>query len=99
MNSRNDLTNTVVNVSDRLIKNDISIIRNYTINDILNKDLSKIIGSLWYTLITTDPWPEFRLYAEAGLHFLAAHVLLDSINENVKQLGRRILTSFGVDKA
>ncbi|MGC8607290.1 MAG: molybdenum cofactor guanylyltransferase [Vulcanisaeta sp.] len=99
VNTRSDLTGTSMRISGQVIKSDISIIREYVINDVVGKDLNKIIGSLWYTLITSDPWPEFRLYAEAGLHFLAAHVLLDSVNENVKQLGRRILTSFGVDKA
>ncbi|MGC9152318.1 MAG: molybdenum cofactor guanylyltransferase [Vulcanisaeta sp.] len=81
------------------IKNDISIIRNFTLNDVVSKNFESLAGSLWYTIIVKDPWPEFRLYAEAGLHFLAAHVLLDSINENVRWLGRRLLSSFGVDKA
>ncbi len=99
VNRRDDLTNIVININEQLIKSDISIIRNYTINDVTGSRLSELMGSLWYTIITNDPWPEFRLYAEAGLHFLAAHVLLDSANENVKQLGRRILTSLGVGKA
>ena len=99
VNKRDDLANMVININEQLIKNDISIIRNYTINDVIGSRLSELMGSLWYTVITNDPWPEFRLYAESGLHFLAAHVLLDSVNENVKQLGRRILTSFGVGKA
>ncbi len=99
VNTRDELINVNVNVHEQVIKSDVSIVREYSINDVLSRRLNKIMGSLWYTLITGDPWPEFRLYTEAGLHFLAAHVLLDSVNENVKQLGRRILTSLGVSKA
>lgn len=99
VNTRNDLMASSIVINGQVVKNDVSVIREYTINDVVNKDLNRVMGSLWYTLMTGDPWPEFRLYTEAGLHFLAAHVLLDSINENVKQLGRRILSSFGVDKA
>ncbi|WP_054857048.1 molybdenum cofactor guanylyltransferase [Vulcanisaeta sp. JCM 16159] len=99
VNTRDELINVNININEQVIKNDISIIREYSINDVLDRRLGKIMGSLWYTLITGDPWPEFRLYVEVGLHFLAAHVLLDSVNENVRQLGRRVLTSFGVDKA
>ncbi|ADN50268.1 molybdenum cofactor guanylyltransferase [Vulcanisaeta distributa] len=99
VNTRDDLINVNVDVHEQVIKGDVSIVREYSINDVLSKRLDRIMGSLWYTLITGDPWPEFRLYTEAGLHFLAAHVLLDSVNENVKQLGRRILASLGVDKA
>ena len=99
VNRREDLMNTAMSTNEQVIRNDISIIRNYTIDDVVSKRLNELVGSLWYTLITSDPWPEFRLYVESGLHFLAGHVLLDSTNENVKQLGRRILTSLGVDKA
>ncbi len=99
VNTRDELINVSVDIHEQVIKSDVSIVREYSINDVLSKRLDRIMGSLWYTLITGDPWPEFRLYTEAGLHFLAAHVLLDSVNENVKQLGRRILASLGVDKA
>ena len=99
INRRSDLTGMAMGIREQLIRSDISIIRDYTVSDVMGDRLDRLMGSLWYTVMTGDPWPEFRLYAESGLHFLAGHVLLDSINENVRQLGRRILASLGVDKA
>ncbi len=98
VNKRDDLTNAIA-INEELIKGDVSIIRNYTVSDVVSSRLSELAGSLWYTIVTRDPYPEFRLYAEAGLHFLAAHALLDSANDNVRELGRRILASLGVYKA
>nr|KJR72475.1 MAG: molybdenum cofactor guanylyltransferase [Vulcanisaeta sp. AZ3] len=98
INTRKDLE-TKNTKSKTIIKNDISIIRNFTIEDVHTRNTTKLIGSLWYTIITKDYIPEFKLYTEAGLHDLSAHVLLDSNNENTKTLGRLILKALGVEKA
>ena len=98
INTRDDVTNEP-RLGEVVVRNDVSIVRDFRIDDITDLRVSKLIGSLWYTIATGDYIPEFRLYAESGVQMLVAHVLLDSRNENVRALGRRILDALGVEKA
>ena len=68
-----------------IVNSDVSLVRDFTIDDAVNSRIDRLVGSLWYTIATGDYMPEFRLYAEAGLHMPAAHALLDSRNEKVNR--------------
>lgn len=98
INTRDDLARKI-EVGEVVVDGDVSLVRGFTIDDVANSRFDRLVGSLWYTITTGDYMPEFRLYAEAGLHMLAAHTLLDSRNERVKALGRKILQTLGIEKA
>lgn len=98
INTRDDLARKA-EAGEVIVNSDVSLVRDFTIDDAVNSRIDRLVGSLWYTIATGDYMPEFRLYAEAGLHMLAAHTLLDSRNERVKALGRKILQTLGIEKA
>jgi len=99
---REEWRNSVLNLNKPVLSIDESVLRGHIAGDVEIRRISnsnnlndflegQVRESIWYTLRTSDPTAEFKLYSSNGLFMLAAKALLDSNNSYERLLGEIIL--------
>lgn len=92
INKREDLEGGPSEYPEGPLDGDVRITRDYSLEDVREKT-SKIIGSLWGTLLLGRLKEELHTYLEKGVYMLAGYTLLDSPNKYERALGRKIIES------